>query len=118
MAANSDTTNCKAVILPVLCLTIIVVIIAALVGTSILISKMDNSITPPQEVAVTAANLTRFELATSPASSLFYNLTFTMSIQNSDSEGDAYYDNMQIDCYHNGEQFDLVEVPGVRSLLL
>ncbi|KAJ1704568.1 hypothetical protein LUZ63_004347 [Rhynchospora breviuscula] len=61
---------------------------------------------PPQKVAILDANLTRFELAASPTTYLFYNLSFIMSIHNSVWNDKADYHDMEVDCYYNTEQFD------------
>ncbi|KAJ3709276.1 hypothetical protein LUZ61_012981 [Rhynchospora tenuis] len=61
---------------------------------------------PPQKITILNANLTHFELTTSPTTSLLYNLSFTMSIHNSVWNDKADYHEMEVDCYYNTEQFD------------
>lgn len=69
---------------------------------------------PPQKIAITSANLTRFELTTNPTTSLSYNLTFTMSIHNSVWNDKADYHDMEVDCYYNTEQFDWIRLGDFR----
>ncbi|KAJ3709275.1 hypothetical protein LUZ61_012980 [Rhynchospora tenuis] len=77
-----------------------------LVFTFIVGSIIADLVIPPQKIAILDANLTRFELAASPTTSLSYNLSFTMSIHNSVWDDKADYHDMEVNCYYYSEQFD------------
>ncbi|KAJ1691463.1 hypothetical protein LUZ63_015618 [Rhynchospora breviuscula] len=65
-----------------------------------------------QKIVIVNANLSRFEITTSPTTSLFFNLSFTMSIHNSlwyDVHG-AKYQDMEIACYYNTMEFDSIDL--------
>ncbi|KAJ3686828.1 hypothetical protein LUZ61_015992 [Rhynchospora tenuis] len=69
---------------------------------------------PTTKIAILNANLTRFELATSPTTSLFFNLSFTMSIGNNLWHDDEDYQDMEIACYYNNNEFDSIDLGNFR----
>jgi hypothetical protein len=72
---------------------------------------------PPQKITITSANLTRFDLTgtnNSTTTSLSYSLTFTMSIHNSVWNDKADYQDMEVDCRYNTEQFDWIRLGDFR----
>ncbi|KAJ4782530.1 hypothetical protein LUZ62_066787 [Rhynchospora pubera] len=89
------------------CLSIIVIVVCVCVCLPVGIIFLW---TTPERVAIVNANLTRFELATTPTTSLFFNLSFTMRIDNSIWYGHADYQDMEIACYYNTKKFDSVKL--------
>ncbi|KAJ3686827.1 hypothetical protein LUZ61_015991 [Rhynchospora tenuis] len=87
------------------CISIIVIVVCVCLLIPIFVPWPE-----PQKIAIVNANLIRFELATSPTTSLFFDLRFTMRIHNSIWYGHAYYHDIEIASYYNTKKFDLVEL--------
>ncbi|KAJ4769188.1 hypothetical protein LUZ62_053445 [Rhynchospora pubera] len=89
-----------------LCNIILLIVLCVCYTIAVLASHVQ------QKIVIVNANLSRFELTTSPTTSLFFNLSFTMSIHNSlwfDIDA-ANYQDMEISCYYNTIEFDSIDL--------